>query len=62
LQYGLDHRAALFSQFAQLDSDYFSVEKYFMETIHYSLTPQLQQGLELFMRKLHPDKQVMYCF
>ena len=62
LQFGLDNRDKLIAKYEYLDNLKFSVENYLFHNIQYLLTEDKQEALELFLKKLQPEKSVVYCF
>jgi chorismate dehydratase len=62
LQFGLDNRSRVIEKYSYLDHEKFSVSNYLNNNIRYILTEDKQQALEFFLRKLQPEKAVVYCF
>lgn len=62
LQIGWSNRSRLLQQYAAYDSPYFSIQEYWSVNIQYQLDKEKKQALELFLKKLHPKQQIIYCY
>ncbi|HRB68217.1 MAG TPA: hypothetical protein PLO32_10535 [Chitinophagales bacterium] len=52
----------LAQQFKEFDSPFFSIEEYWMKNIQYTITEEKKRAFELFIHKLNPNTQYIYCF
>lgn len=59
---GLEHRLQLVDQFTSYNSDSFSIQEYWTKNIQYEITPDKKQAFELFIQKLNPKTQYIYCY
>jgi chorismate dehydratase len=62
IQFGLDNMQPLITQYAHYNTAVFSIATYWKSNIKYRLDDAKKQALELFLRKLHPQQQMVYCF
>ena len=62
MQLGLESRMLLAQQFKECDSPFFSIEEYWMKNIQYTITEEKKRAFELFIHKLNPNTQYIYCF
>ncbi|MDB5226040.1 MAG: hypothetical protein JWN78_233 [Bacteroidota bacterium] len=62
LQFGLENRDKVVEKYAYLDNSKFTVQNYLSNNIQYHLTEDKKEALELFLKKLQPEKSVVYCF
>jgi chorismate dehydratase len=62
LQFGLDNREKVIEKYSYLDTENFTARNYLLHNIQYQLTNDKKEALELFLKKLQPEKQVVYCF
>lgn len=62
LQIGWSHRNQLLEDYKEYNSAYFSVKEYWNTNIIFDLDKEKKQALELFLKKLHPNQQFIYCY
>lgn len=62
LQIGWSNRNQLLAQYVAYNSAHFSVKDYWTTNILYNLDKKKKQGLELFLKKIHPKQQFIYCY
>ncbi len=62
LQIGLSNRNQLLPEYEKYNSPDFSVKEYWNANIQYELDDTKKQALELFLKKLNPNQQFIYCY
>jgi chorismate dehydratase len=62
LQIGLSNKSQLIEKYKNYNSPNFTVEEYWNSNIQYYLDNDKKQALELFLRKLNPSQQFIYCY
>lgn len=62
LQIGLSNRNQLLHQYKTYNSAIFSVKDYWNKNLQYELDTPKKQALELFLKKLNPNQQFVYCY
>ena len=62
LQIGLSNRSQLLVKYTSYNSKHFSVKEYWNENIQYVLDTPKKQALELFLKKINPKQQFIYCY
>ena len=62
LQIGLSNRRQLLQQYKSYNSALFSVNDYWNECIQFELDISKKQALELFLKKINPKQQFIYCY
>jgi chorismate dehydratase len=62
LKVGLNQRAVLAEKYTAYNTQNFNVKSYWEENIQYVLNENMQQALALFLQKINPNQQIMYCY
>jgi chorismate dehydratase len=62
LQIGLSTRNQIADDYQAFNSSLFSVKEYWSENVQYNLDSSKKQALELFLKKLNPNQQFLYCY
>lgn len=62
LNYGITHKDAIVEQYAYFNTVDFSVHDYWNNAIDYTLDDAKKQALELFLKKINPQQQILYCY
>lgn len=61
-QMGLSNRSQLLEKYDNYNSAVFSVKEYWNKNIQYELDADKKLALELFLKKLNPNQQFIYCY
>lgn len=62
LAFGIEHKTKIAQQYAIYNNSNFNVLDYWTQNIQYLLSEDMKLALELFLKKINPKQQILYCF